>query len=572
MAPASFHAGTIAARRRLLTRTPARRGRAARADDAHGVHTCARRGRVRAPSAHLLGLPRIGDQLAVRGDAPPRRSPRRAARSPARTSARCRRAGSRRSPRPDEASSNGRAVDDPGTVACGRRVMLRLTRAAEIARANALNGTSPSRRDAPVSPWKSSPPSAMSRSGREARRLADHRLHPVTAKLVAVAVEEDVDLLLDVLGREELGIGAPVQRLAPARTELEQPSDPSLRVREHEVVLPRIRTVIRVEAGVHSTELGKAHRNVAVVEDDRDAEALAQRVGDAPQMRHRDREDDHRVRPLGLDEPLEMPLPTRRHPARDRLARELVERRLLGIRLGPPQIAIALHAREHVSDGLVRLALAVGRVRSDTPPRRLDRPAAIRRDHEVDAGLVHPLPELPPRGRTAVPEVEVDRGCDREDLRRLHRAISLGIGTECSGRAVALSSSHATVGARRATWRGSESSARDGHSRCGAREHIVGIEGRPAGAELHPYLLGSDTSADSRRPRCHAVRIRRRALGEARQVARRGRPLCRRRARRGRARDPQLRGVPTAAGDSGPSRRGGERGRLLRRRRVEGRL
>ena len=134
------------------------------------------------------------------------------------------------------------------------------------------------------------------------RRLAHHRLHPVAPELVAVPVEEDVDLLLDGVRREELGVGAPVQRFGAARAELEQAADAALRVREHEVVLPRIGAVVRVEPGVHSAVLGQAHRDVAVVEDDRDAEALAQRVRDATQVRHRDREDDQRVRLLGLDQ------------------------------------------------------------------------------------------------------------------------------------------------------------------------------------------------------------------------------------------------------------------------------
>ena len=74
----------------------------------------------------------------------------------------------------------------------------------------------------------------------------------------------------------------PSTTLRPARTELEQPSDPSLRVRQHQVVLPRIRAVIRVEAGVHSPELRKAHRYVAVVEDDRYAEPGAKRRRGCP--------------------------------------------------------------------------------------------------------------------------------------------------------------------------------------------------------------------------------------------------------------------------------------------------
>ena len=81
---------------------------------------------------------------------------------------------------PDEASSNGRAVEDAGTVACGRRVTLRFTRAAEIARANALNGMSPRSLAEPMSPWKSSPPSPMSSSG--AIRDASPTIAPIQSR------------------------------------------------------------------------------------------------------------------------------------------------------------------------------------------------------------------------------------------------------------------------------------------------------------------------------------------------------------------------------------------------------
>ena len=68
----------------------------------------------------------------------------------------------------------------------------------------------------------------------------------------------------------------------------------------------------------------------------------------------------------------------------------------------------------------VRLALEVGRVRRGPPPRRLDRPPAVRRDDELGALVVQRLPELPPGGRAAVAEVEVDRGGDAEELGRTH--------------------------------------------------------------------------------------------------------------------------------------------------------
>ena len=132
-------------------------------------------------------------------------------------------------------------------------------------------------------------------------------------------------------------------------------------------------------------------------------------------MRHRDGEDEHGVRSLALDQPVEVAPPARRDDLPDRLAREPVEGAVLGALLGAAQVPVALQPREPAAQRGVALALAVGRVRRGAPPRRLDRPAAIRRDDEVDPRLVQPLPELPPGRRAAVAEVEVDRGGDGED-------------------------------------------------------------------------------------------------------------------------------------------------------------
>src|SRR4029450_6681256 len=157
------------------------------------------------------------------------------------------------------------------------------------------------------------------------------------------------------------------------------------------------------------------------VEGDRDAEALTKRARDTPQMGHRDREDDDRVRALAVDELLEMPLPAGSDPAADRFTGQPVEAALLRVRLLTPEVAIALEPREHPAHRFVRLALPKRRVGGDAPPRRLPGSPAVRRDDEVDSRLGHALPQLPPRGRAAVAEVEVDRGRDREDLRRPHR-------------------------------------------------------------------------------------------------------------------------------------------------------
>ena len=182
--------------------------------------------------------------------------------------------------------------------------------------------------------------------------------------------------------------------------------------------------MVPVEAGVHAAELRQAHRHVAVVEDDRHAEALAQRRRDAAQVRHRDGEDDHRVGPLALDQLLEVPAPARRHPAPDHLARHPVAETVLRIVLGAAQIAVALEPRDHVARARERLAFDVGRVRRRAPPGRFDRPPAVRRDDRGRHPPRRALPELPPRGRAAVAEVEVDGGRDGEDLRRAHAAVS----------------------------------------------------------------------------------------------------------------------------------------------------
>ena len=231
-----------------------------------------------------------------------------------------------------------------------------------------------------------------------AARLPDHRGHPLAPELVAVAVEEDVVELLDRLRREELGIGAPEDRLRAARPELEQALEAALGVRDDEVVLGRIGAVVVVEARVHAAELGQAHRHVAVVEDHRHAEALAQEGRDPAEVRHRDGEDDHRVDVLlALEHLRQVSLPARRHPAPDRLAGRLVEDRLVGRLLGAAEVLVALQPRQAAANGGEALALDPGRVRRRPPPRRLDRPAAVGRHDQVGADLVQALPELPPR-------------------------------------------------------------------------------------------------------------------------------------------------------------------------------
>ncbi len=184
----------------------------------------------------------------------------------------------------------------------------------------------------------------------EPTRLTDERLHPLAPELVAVAVEEDVVLLLHGSGLEQFRVGGPEDRLRTARTELAQPVEPALRVREDEVVLGRVRAVVVVEARVHAAELGQAHRHVAVVEDHGHVEPLAQPCGYPAEVRHRHREDDHcRDVALSLEDPLDVALPPRRDVAPDRVARDLVADRVLGMLLCAPQQRVALEARRELA-------------------------------------------------------------------------------------------------------------------------------------------------------------------------------------------------------------------------------
>ena len=121
--------------------------------------------------------------------------------------------------------------------------------------------------------------------------------------------------------------------------------------------------------------------------------------------------------PLALDEPLEVPAPARRHPAPDRLPHRGGRPSSSSGRSSSRRRCVSPLSRARPSRAeRERLALAIGRVRRGPPPGRLHRPAAVRRDDQVDAALVQPLPELPPRRRAAVAEVEVDGGRDGEDL------------------------------------------------------------------------------------------------------------------------------------------------------------
>src|SRR2546430_2467728 len=248
-------------------------------------------------------------------------------------------------------------------------------------------------------------------------RFADERLHPFAPELVSVAVEEDIVLLLDGRWLKELRVGRPENRFRASRAQLTQTLEPTLRVREHEVVLGGIGTVVVVEPRVHASELRQAHGHVTVVEHDWDVEPLAEPSRDAAQVCHRHREDDHRCNvTFPFEKALEMPLPAGRDVAPDRLAGEPVSHRVFRALLTPPEQRVAFQSSGDPAGPGEELGFAVEGIRRRAPPRRFDRPPAVGRDDEVDADLVEALPDLPPRRRAAVTEVEVGRRRYGKDL------------------------------------------------------------------------------------------------------------------------------------------------------------
>src|SRR5581483_2541092 len=163
----------------------------------------------------------------------------------------------------------------------------------------------------------------------------------VAGQARATDVAADVRLLLDRVRPEELRVGAPEDRLGTPGAELSQPLEPALRVRDEQVVLGRVGAEVVVEAGVVAAELRQAHRDVAVVVDDRDVEPLAEQRRDPAQVAHRDGEDDDRVDvPLALEQVDEVASPARRHPAPDRLPHPAVG--VARVALRPADVPVAL--------------------------------------------------------------------------------------------------------------------------------------------------------------------------------------------------------------------------------------
>ena len=153
-----------------------RRARAAPAPAARDARTCARRARARGPARPS---PRPAPDRRAARDRPPSACSASSTTSsslpglePA-LDPRVRVGDDRRARRGELERPAGRRA---GTVACERRVMLRLTRAAEIARAKTLNGTSPSSRALPDVALEVAPAEREVDLGRRPARLADHRL------------------------------------------------------------------------------------------------------------------------------------------------------------------------------------------------------------------------------------------------------------------------------------------------------------------------------------------------------------------------------------------------------------
>ena len=214
IAPASFHAGTIATTPRLShAATPASSPTSSSSRRARCAYVCSSstRSRARRPSSSAWPGSATSSRYAATASSVLSTT---TSSLPGSNQRSIPRAGSRRWPRRGrelERSCRGRGGDGRVRPPCHveidarrrDRACERVERMSPIVRARARVAleVEPAEREVEVR--------------RTARRLADHRLHPVAPELVAVAVEEDVDLLLDGCGAKNSG-SAP-QKSASAR-------------------------------------------------------------------------------------------------------------------------------------------------------------------------------------------------------------------------------------------------------------------------------------------------------------------------------------------------------------------
>ena len=213
IAPSSSYAGTTAIIRPKVMRPPGGRGRADRAVGVPDARRCARRARARA-RGRPLPPPGPGLRAARCRPRPRARRPRpRAAR------ARLEPALDARVRVGDDRCSRGRELER----AAGRRAGHGRVRAARDVEIDPRRGDGSSEdverdiaeaRAADVA-LEVAPAEGEVELRRTPTGLADHRGHPLASELVAVAVEEDVDLLLHGCGAKNSGSAA--QNTASAR-------------------------------------------------------------------------------------------------------------------------------------------------------------------------------------------------------------------------------------------------------------------------------------------------------------------------------------------------------------------
>ena len=249
------------------------------------------------------------------------------------------------------------------------------------------------------------------------RRGADHGVEPAVAVLGGVAVEEDVDVLVDLDRGVELWVGRVVERVGAAgaeRAELVLAADG---VRQHAVELPEVRPVVDPKAGREPAMAGQARRDVAVVEQDRSIEAGAQLAGDAAEVvrRHRD-QDDGIDRLMGRQDRRQVAHPARR--------RDGVGEAAYG-GPGPALATVAPDGTRPASEGQQRSAgRRVGvageprRVGVRGPPRGGRDRTVVGGHVERGAALVETLEQLPPCGRRREGRIEIERRADDEQGRR----------------------------------------------------------------------------------------------------------------------------------------------------------
>ena len=217
--------------------------------------------------------------------------------------------------------------------------------------------------------------------------LTDHCVDPVRAKLGAVPVKEDVDVLLRLNGCKEIRISSVVERVNVGGTQRFQLGNAPLGVGEEAIILAQVRALVDSERESEALESGETAGHIAIIEEEGNGVLTLDAPRQSDKMVGGHAERQHRGHVAFVSEnPVEVALPLRSDPDSRGDANELLE---WGFLRFPP---------EFLPDGAPRLTgesldppenvtFQPTRVVVTPPPGRLNRGSLIGRGNDFRPDL-----------------------------------------------------------------------------------------------------------------------------------------------------------------------------------------